>query len=248
MKNDYFYIVIILLMWFDLKVETVQPKATAAVMSTPQKPVEIENILNIEDLEEDASPNKEIQETPSCQSERISPLCMVKKPEVKINFTTDSLPVSVKAYVDRFYRVAQMEQKKYGIPSSITLGQGLLESDKGNSKLAREANNHFGIKCRDFGDSPIQDLVDGCLTHRDKNKHGEVERAKFLMMKSAWASFRAHSIVLQSARYKRLYAYGNDYRKWSYGLQECGYAVDKKYGDKLINIIEKYKLYEYDVL
>ncbi len=144
--------------------------------------------------------------------------------------------LSPNEYVKRYKNVAQSEMKKYGIPASITLAQGLIESRGGNSKLARKNNNHFGVKCfsKKCGKGH-------CTNHFDDN-----HKDFFRKYNSVWESFRDHSKVLQKDRYKKLKTYGKDYKKWAKGLKKAGYATDKKYDKKLIAVIQKYKLYEYD--
>lgn len=141
-------------------------------------------------------------------------------------------------YIDRFAHIAVAEQEKFGIPASITLAQGLVESGFGKSKMATSINNHFGIKC-----TPGQKRQQGrCYTFHDDTQHD-----KFLKFESAWASYRYHSKILQSERYQSLYELEiTDYEGWAIGLQKAGYASDKNYAKKLIRIIEIYELYEYD--
>lgn len=148
-------------------------------------------------------------------------------------------------YAQRYAHVAIAEMEKYGIPASIKLAQAILESGRGTSRLAVQANNHFGMKCREFN-NPIMELIDGCIDYPDSDRYGNWSKAKFLNFKTVWASYRAHSLLLSSGRYEDLQKYGRDYRKWAYGLQEKGYAVDPQYAEKLIRVIEHYKLYHYD--
>lgn len=141
------------------------------------------------------------------------------------------------AYIQRFVDIAKTEQTKFGIPASITLAQGLLESDAGESPLSAKANNHFGIKCfsRTCGRGHCRNFTDD--THKDF----------FRVFPSAWESFRSHSELLQSARYRPLKKLGaRNYADWAYGLSKAGYATDKKYAQKLIHLIEDLELYQYD--
>ena len=138
-------------------------------------------------------------------------------------------------YIKQYKDIAIKHQKKYGIPASITLAQGLLESSAGNSRLAREANNHFGIKC-------------GSGWKGKTIKH-KAERGKecFRKYKNAEESYEDHSRFLKRDRYKPLFKLKtSDYKGWARTLRKCGYATDKKYPDKLISLIERYKLYQYD--
>ena len=141
----------------------------------------------------------------------------------------------VRNYVDRYAPAAQREQRDYGIPASITLAQGLLESNAGDSKLAVNSNNHFGIKCRSK-----------CLGCTCRNYGDDTRYDMFRVFATVGDSFREHSLLLSTPRYAKLKAHGTDYRKWAHGLRTCGYATDKKYGDKLIKIIEELRLNRYD--
>lgn len=139
-------------------------------------------------------------------------------------------------YVRQYLEIATNERRAYGIPISITLAQGLLESDAGDSRLSIESNNHFGIKCkrkcrsctcRNYTDDDIYDM--------------------FRVFESPWESFREHSILLTGARYKHLLDLDpRDYKGWSRGLKKAGYATDKRYAEKLIQIIEEMQLYRFD--
>ncbi|MEM9260468.1 MAG: glucosaminidase domain-containing protein, partial [Bacteroidota bacterium] len=141
----------------------------------------------------------------------------------------------VKHYLDQYAPIAQREMKKYGIPASITLAQGLLESNAGDSKLAVNSKNHFGIKCRKK-----------CLGCTCRNYGDDTRYDMFRVFTSAAESFREHSTLLNTPRYAKLKAHGTDYKKWAHGLKSCGYATDKRYGYKLITIIENLDLTRYD--
>ena len=141
------------------------------------------------------------------------------------------------AYVKRFFKVAQAEMEKYGIPASITLAQGLLESQAGGSRLATKNRNHFGIKC--FSKS--------CRKGHCSNFTDDSHKDFFRIYNTAWESYRAHSQLLQSNRYQPLYRFHKtDYRSWAHGLKKAGYATDKRYAEKLIKLIEELELYQYD--
>ncbi len=140
-----------------------------------------------------------------------------------------------KKYIERFARVAITEMEKYGVPASITLAQALLESDAGASKLARESNNHFGIKCR------RQCLECTCRNYADDDRYD-----MFRVFNTAWESFRTHSRLMHDERYRHLLRHGTDYRKWAEGLEAAGYATDPQYAEKLIQIIEYFDLYLFD--
>lgn len=141
------------------------------------------------------------------------------------------------AYVKKYYTVAQREMAAHGIPASITLAQGLLESNTGESKLATRNRNHFGIKC--FSRS--------CRRGHCSNFEDDSHKDFFRVYGSPEESYRAHSQVLQNDRYRKLFELPHeDYRGWAMGLRQAGYATDKTYGEKLIKLIEELELYRYD--
>jgi len=139
-------------------------------------------------------------------------------------------------YVEKYKDIAIKEMLENNIPASITLAQGILESDAGNSALAMYANNHFGIKChKDWtGEKYIQDddTKDEC----------------FRKYKQSEESFDNHSEFLKTrGRYAFLFELRKtDYKGWAEGLKEAGYATDKNYADRLIKLVDDYKLHQYD--
>lgn len=144
--------------------------------------------------------------------------------------------MTTEAYIAKYKDVAIKKMKEYKIPASITLAQGILESGSGNSKLARKANNHFGIKCHNNWNGK-KFFMD------DDEKH-----ECFRKYSKAADSYRDHSKFLtQRGRYSFLFEYDiTDYKKWAYGLKKAGYATNPKYPKLLIRIIEKYDLSQYD--
>ncbi|SDG05867.1 Flagellum-specific peptidoglycan hydrolase FlgJ [Pedobacter terrae] len=139
------------------------------------------------------------------------------------------------SYIDEFKGVAIEEMNSAGIPASITLAQGILESGSGNSDLAKYANNHFGIKCTSEWK--------GKNYFRDDDQKNDC----FRVYKDARESFRDHSEFLKRKRYSFLFQLDkNDYKSWAQGLKTAGYATNPRYPDLLINTIEKYQLYQYD--
>ena len=142
----------------------------------------------------------------------------------------------VAQYLKIFGPIAQREMKDFKIPASITLAQGLLESGFGEGRLALEGDNHFGIKCH-------QDWQGGRIYHDDDEK-GEC----FRVYTDAGASYRDHSLFLsERSRYAFLFRLGKrDYKAWAKGLKKAGYATDPKYPSKLIRLIERFDLAEYD--
>ena len=139
-------------------------------------------------------------------------------------------------YIEQFAGLAVEEMYRSGIPASITLAQGLLESGYGLSELAVKGNNHFGIKCHN-------NWAGGKMYYDDDRK-GEC----FRKYKSPEDSYRDHSDFLRYRdRYKFLFDYKiTDYKSWAHGLKKAGYATDPAYPKKLINLIETYELHQYD--
>ncbi|MEM9885061.1 MAG: glucosaminidase domain-containing protein [Bacteroidota bacterium] len=124
----------------------------------------------------------------------------------------------VEAYIKRFAKVAIVEQEKFGIPASIKMAQGLLESQAGKGTLATQTNNHFG--------APFQAESFG----------------------SAWENWRAHSLLIthERSKFKTLLRYGTDYKSWAKGLNDLGYSRQANYGQILIQLIEEYEMYRLD--
>lgn len=141
-------------------------------------------------------------------------------------------------YVARFAPVAVAEMHKFGIPASIILAQGLLESNAGDSKLARGTNNHFGMKC----------FSKRCQKGHCANFSDDSHKDFFVKYSNVWGSYRAHSQFLKnSRRYTHLFRLeSDDFRGWARGLTKAGYATDKKYGEKLIALIQNLDLEAYD--
>lgn len=139
-------------------------------------------------------------------------------------------------YIDRYSKIAIGEMKQFGIPASISLAQGLIESRAGTSKLAVSNNNHFGMKC----------FSKNCKKGHCSNFTDDTHKDFFRKFPSSWESWRAHSQLLASGRYTKLKRHGRDYRAWAYGLKSVGYATDRTYAEKLIGIIERYDLHQYD--
>lgn len=139
-------------------------------------------------------------------------------------------------YVDDFKEIAKGNMKTYGIPASIILAQGILESGAGRGDLAKSANNHFGIKCHTgwTGES---------VRHDD-----DAEQECFRKYKDPSESYKDHALFLTSrSRYASLFELPKgDYEAWARGLRSAGYATDPKYPEKLIGYIERYNLHQYD--
>lgn len=146
--------------------------------------------------------------------------------------------VVTQKYIDRYAPIAISNRITYSIPASIILAQGILESGSGTGTLAKQANNHFGIKCHNDWQ--------GGRFHKDDDAKDECFRA----YDDAMESFRDHALFLTS---KRRYAFLfqlkiTDYKGWAKGLKKAGYATNPKYPQLLINLIETYELYRYDTM
>lgn len=138
-------------------------------------------------------------------------------------------------YIDKYKDWAIDQMHRYKIPASITLAQGLLESNAGRSTLATQANNHFGIK------------VGGTWTGPYVLRDDDAKNEKFRKYKSARDSYEDHSRFLQGKRYQALFTLlPTDYKGWARGLKAAGYATAPNYAESLIRIIEMYKLYQFD--
>lgn len=138
-------------------------------------------------------------------------------------------------YIDQYKDLAIEEMLRYRIPASITLAQGLFESAAGRSDLVKNGNNHFGIKCHNWT---------GPSQYHDDDAKGEC----FRVYSNAKQSYEDHSLFLaRNTRYARLFNLKTtDYKGWAHGLKACGYATNPQYAYKLIQIIELYRLHDYD--
>lgn len=167
-----------------------------------------------------------------------------KAQKTKYKTKNDAAPVSgaelfareAQSYIETFSPVARKEQAAFGIPASISLAQGLIESRAGTSKLAVNNNNHFGMKC----------FSRHCKKGHCSNFTDDTHKDFFRKYPNAWDSWRDHSRMLSKGRYAKLKKYGTDYRKWAYGLKSIGYATDRTYAEKLIGVIERYDLHRFD--
>lgn len=158
------------------------------------------------------------------------------KKEVAIKEAPEVYASPIDEYIAIYSDIAQDEMRQYGVPASITLAQGILESGSGKGRLSKEANNHFGIKCH-------SGWTGGRIYH-DDDKRQEC----FRKYKNSKYSFRDHSLFLKERkRYSKLFQLReDDYKGWAKGLRAAGYATDKKYPQKLISLIERYQLYRFD--
>lgn len=148
------------------------------------------------------------------------------------------------AWIERFAPLAIEDMVTYGIPASVKLAQCIVESNWGQSRLAREANNYFGIKCKSWWDGETIALEDD-----DYDAEGRLVPSCFRKYESAEASFRDHTWFLLQDRYQELFRLDiGDYRGWAEGLQRMGYATNPRYAELLIRTIETYDLQRYDAL
>lgn len=140
-----------------------------------------------------------------------------------------------RAYIEQYADLAVSEMKRTGVPASISLAQGILESNSGRSDLATKAKNHFGIKCHDWtgkGYYMDDDAKDECFRHYDNVEQSWYDHSDFLRTRPRYASLFELKVT--------------DYKAWAYGLKRAGYATAPTYAEMLIKIIEEEKLYYYD--
>ncbi len=147
-----------------------------------------------------------------------------------------SVEDKINIYIKKYAPAATKNMRFFKIPASITLAQGILESGYGEGTLAKNANNHFGIKCH-------KDWKGKSIKHDDDEKN-----ECFRSYKNPLRSYRDHSLFLVDRdRYSSLFELNRkDYRGWALGLKAAGYATDPKYADKLISLIERFKLTRFD--
>jgi hypothetical protein len=151
-------------------------------------------------------------------------------------------------YISRYKNIAIKEMHRMGVPASITLAQAILESNGGKSELAQQANNHFGIKCGLNWDGKTYMKMDD-----DKAGDSILVLSCFRKYNKAEESFYDHSEFFcdpaKHGRYSSLFLLDQtDYKNWAQGLESAGYATSKDYAEKLINLIERYMLFQYDVI
>ena len=151
---------------------------------------------------------------------------------------------NIEAYIVQYQDVAIREMERTGVPASIKLAQGILESNSGRSTLARRANNHFGIKCGNSWRGKKHYRKD------DDYKRGKLVKSCFRGYKNSEYSYIAHSdFLLDNSRYSFLFNLKiTDYKRWAKGLKKAGYATSRTYDKKLIRLIEAYKLNKYDTM
>lgn len=157
---------------------------------------------------------------------------------------TNNVDVRI-SYIEEYKDLAVIEMHRKGIPASIKLAQAILESNAGQSNFSQQSNNHFGIKCKKYwrGGTFMQ-------KDDDKNEEGELIDSCFRSYENVFHSYVDHSnFIAHSDNYRALFELKTaDYRGWAEGLQKLGYATDSNYANKLISIIERHSLDDYDLL
>lgn len=185
---------------------------------------------------------KAVYTTPKPIETKKEPKVVIQEPQeekekeiLESTSTTQVYADVVNGYINQYKEIAQKQMKEYGIPASIILAQGILESGAGRGELVLKANNHFGIKCHGWNGESV---------HHDDDAKGEC----FRKYKYSESSYQDHSLFLTGrSRYAFLFNLSkDDYKGWSNGLRKAGYATDPKYPQKLIGLIERYNLNEFD--
>ena len=193
-----------------------------------------------EKVTETTTVEKQVAEKPARIAPHINNLTFVLSPTYAERHRISAEVVAAKMavldhYIQTYLPDALTEMREYAIPVSITLAQGLLESNAGDSKLATQSNNHFGIKCR----SKCRSCT--CRNYTDDSIYD-----MFRVFETVGESYREHSILLSGSRYQHLKKFGKNYARWAHGLKKAGYATDRRYAEKLIAIIEALDLDKYD--
>ncbi|MFM6976026.1 MAG: glucosaminidase domain-containing protein [Sphingobacteriaceae bacterium] len=171
----------------------------------------------------------------ACKVKKSGPSAPVQPQAGRTYTSSGGKQFTAETYIERFKNIAIADMNANGIPASIKLAQGLLESGNGNSELAVQANNHFGIKCN----------IDwkGRTIYKDDDEKNEC----FRVYQTPEESYRDHTEFLKRKRYAALFELNkNDYKGWAQGLKDAGYATNPKYPELLISLIERYQLNRFD--
>ena len=226
--------------------------SNTTIVDTIVRPIIInpEETVKIDDTIEAVSMFKEIR--------KVSIENRVQQPSKPVMKSKSSEKTSKQIiFIENFSKLAIIEAEKYGIPASIKIAQGALESNWGEANLALVANNYFGIKNK-LAVTPIErELIKGTVNHKTsefKNNRKIKLTDKFCSYYSRWASIRHHSVFLRGridSQFNKGYAKmgtlsKKNYKAWARALEQAGYSTDPNYSEKIIRIIEKYKLYELD--
>lgn len=207
-------------------VRTTKPNTARTINKTSQVATRV--------VQKPVTQNKSVSALPKNNEEDIENGDSVEILEAtaRVKVTTEM----VLSYINKYKDIAKENMINTGIPASITLGQAILESGAGTGPLSLQANNHFGIKCHKEWNGPSVRYTD------------DEENECFRKYKEPFQSFKDHSYFLTSrSRYASLFQLGqDDYKAWARGLKAAGYATDPKYPDKLIGLIERYQLQQFD--
>ena len=209
-------------------------KSVPSKIITPKKPIVISKSPSQNPIVKKIEQKYELakEETKSSANETVYSKTEILEATTRVKVTT----AMVLDYIAQYKEIAKGNMTKYGIPSSIILGQGILESGAGTGPLSVLANNHFGIKCHKEWTGPSVKYDD------------DEQQECFRKYNQPSESYEDHSLFLTSrSRYLFLFQFAkDDYKSWANGLKDAGYATDPKYPDKLIGIIERYQLGKYD--
>jgi flagellum-specific peptidoglycan hydrolase FlgJ len=207
---------------------TPKPKPIETKPAQVSKPAE----TSVVKVEETKPQNPVIKEEQPAEYSQFDPQIEILEATTRVKVTT----AMVLSYIEKYKNIAKEDMQQYGIPASIILGQGILESGAGTGPLSTQANNHFGIKCHIEWTGPS-------VRYND-----DVENECFRKYKDPGESYRDHSLFLITrAHYSSLFQLDKtDYKSWAKGLKNAGYATDPAYPTKLIAIIERYHLQKYD--
>lgn len=158
---------------------------------------------------------------------------------VGVNAQTNTpAPISIEEYINTYKEIAMKEMIRTGVPASITLAQGIVETENGNSKLVKKSNNHFGIKCKETWTGPSvshdDDAPGECFRKYTNAEESYVDHSNFLVTRKHYASLFTLDPL--------------DYKAWAYGLKKAGYATNPRYPEMLIKYIETYNLHQYSLI
>ncbi len=185
---------------------------------------QVEEVVPVQGIENPIEPTSKFSSLTSFFSQK------KEKKQTKSIYLDEISEEDIQKYIKRFSNVAISERRKFGIPASITLANSLLQSVAGHSEMAEKANNHFHVPCNGNWDGMMIDINQKC----------------YRKYESAWAGFRGHSRYI-STEFSSLKAIGTtDYKAWAKGLQQMKYNQDKNLGQKLIQLVEKYDLDQFD--
>lgn len=210
------------------KSSSTQPRPVTRVIKKPIVKSQSKSIVTIKEIKPQVAKQQEINEVVQNKENNIE----VLEATTRVKVTT----ATVLDYIEHYKEIAKQDMVEFGIPASITLGQGILESGAGTGPLSVQANNHFGIKCHKEWSGPSVKYDD------------DSEQECFRKYNNPNESYKDHSqFLVTRERYSNLFKLEkNDYKSWAKGLKNAGYATDSAYPTKLIALIERYQLQKYD--